>query len=181
MSEKITIIKIGRKQNPSKYKPGTTYSITTVLDDKNRKLTAMGKWSDEWKVGDVIDGIVEEKKWTDKDGFEQIGLSLKNPVPSTFGGKGSGFVKNVLIDAYQIAAALAPVIYADKKKVTMKEIDELAVYIKTKLDSESASTAPVLSTVPAQSVPTVDVNTSAPATSEDNDLVIEDSDDDKPF
>jgi len=181
MSERIKIVKIAVKQNPSKYKPGETYAVVTVMDDKNRKLSAMGRWAENWKVGDVIEANVEERKWTDRDGFEQTGLSLKNPTPSTFGNK--GFTKNTLIDAYHIAAELASVIYASKKKITMKDIDELATYIKSKLDTGTSTPAPTPAPTPA--VPTVDVNTPAPAptpvASEDDGIEIEDADDDKPF
>ena len=179
MSEKIKIVKIGIKQNPSKYKPGETYSIVTVMDEQNRKLTAMGKWAEGWKVGDTIDAIVEEKKWTDRDGFEQTGLSLKNPTPSTFN---KGYQKNTLVDAYHIAAALVPALYGTTKKVKMEEIDKLAEYVKNKLDANAPIATPA---APAkENVPVANVNeTSAPANStdpvvEDEDLEIED---DKPF
>ena len=176
-AEKIKLVKVGRKQQPSKYKPGETYAITTILDDKNRKLSAMGKWSENWKVGDEIEAIVEEKKWTDRDGFEQTNLALKNPNQSSF--NRSFTPKNVLIDAYHIAAELAPVVYKTKTKITMKDIDELAKYLKEKLEPTSDQPKPA----PAnENVPTVDVNKPAEtASSEDNGLEIEDGDDEKPF
>lgn len=178
MPEKITIVKLGRKQQPSKYKQGETYTITTVMDDKNRKLTAMGKWSDNWKIGDVIEANVENKKWTDKDGFEQTSLALKNPVQSTF----QSFKKNTLIDAYHIAAALAPVVYSAKKKVVMEDIDKLAEYVKGKID---ATTTQPLAAPASDNVPTMDVNapvkTEKTVSTEDNDLEIEDADDNLPF
>ena len=151
------------------------------MDEQNRKLTAMGRWAEGWKVGDIVDAVVEERKWTDRDGFEQTGLSLKNPTPSTF----KGYQKNTLVDAYHIAAALAPIIY-NGKKIKMVKIDKLAEYINNKLEV----TAPQNNTAaPAavDPVPAVDVNeTKSPAaepstTVEDNELEIEDADDDKPF
>lgn len=181
MNEKIKIVKIAVKQQPSKYKPGETYSIVTVMDEQNRKLTAMGKWAEGWKVGDVVEAIVEEKKWTDRDGFEQTGLSLKNPTPSTFN---KGYQRNTLVDAYHIAAALAPVVYASTKKVKMEDIDKLAEYVKTKLDVPTPQNTPAAPA--AEKVSTVDVNetTAGPAQTtqkEDDGLEIEDADDNQPF
>lgn len=178
MSEKIKIVKLATKQQPSKYKPGETYSIITIMDEQNRKLTAMGKWAEGWNVGDVVEAVVEEKKWTDRDGFEQTGLSMKNPTPSTF----KSFKRNSLIDAYHIAAALTPALYG-ATKVKMEEIDKLAEYIKVKLDAAAPSDTPAAA--PAkEAVPVVNVNdtaqphTTAPVV-EDDGLEIED--DDKPF
>ena len=113
-TEKIKIVKIGRKQQPSKFKPGETYSITTIMDDENRKMAAMGKWADGGKIGDVIEAEVESKTYTDKDGFQQTSLNLKNPNPSSFSGKG-GFgvsIKTIWSNSYTIAASLAPLIFA---------------------------------------------------------------------
>lgn len=178
MSEQIKILKLGRKQQPSKYKPGDTYAITTIMDEKNRKLSAMGKWSENWKVGDTIEAIVEEKKWVDRDGFEQTNLALKNPVQSSFKA-GGGYAKNTLVDAYLIAAELASVVYSNKKRIVMKDIDELAVYIKEKIEQNNSQSSSVTST---EDVPTVDISKSEKTdSSEDNDIVIEDADDDKPF
>lgn len=132
-TEKIKITRIGRKQQPSKFKPGETYSITTLMDDKGRKLSAMGKWAEGWKEGDVIEAIVEMKTWTDKDGFEQTNLSLKNPNQQTFSPRGSMF--NPLISAYQIAATLAPLLFASKKKVMLKDVDDLAEEIRKRLSA----------------------------------------------
>ena len=65
MIEKLKIIKVGRKQQPSKFKPGETYSITTIMvpecsKGKNQKLTAMGLWAENWKEEDIIEGTIEE-------------------------------------------------------------------------------------------------------------------------
>jgi len=144
MTEKLKILKIGRKQQPSKFKPGETYSITTILvpecsKGKNQKLTAMGQWSEGWKEGDEIEGIIEEKKWTDKDGFEQTNFSLTNPNKKEFTPYGSKTF-NPLITAYQIAASLAPLIFANKKKVMLEDIDKLALAIKEKLNVQIPST-----------------------------------------
>src|SRR3989304_5473858 len=107
--EKIKIVKVGRKQQPSKFKPGETYSITTMLDDKGRKLAAMGAWGEKWVVGDVVEASIEEKKWTDKDGFEQISMNLVNPNKKEFTPRsGGGSYMNPIVVSYQLAASLAP-------------------------------------------------------------------------
>lgn len=134
MSEKIKIVKIGRKQQPSKFKPGETYNITTLMDEQNRKLVAMGRWADNWKIGDVIEANIEEKKWTDKDGFEQISLNLKNPEQKPFTPFGGGQKTNPIVIAYQLAASLAPLFFGDKKKITLADVDKLAEELKKRID-----------------------------------------------
>jgi len=166
--EKIKIIKLGRKQQPSKFKPGETYSITTVMDDKNRKLAAMGKWAEDWKIGDVIEAEIEEKKWTDKDGFEQISLNIKNPKPFT-PGAGRGFF-NPKITAYQLAAALAPLFFKDsKKKITLKDIDELAEELKNRITVPVQPETTEIAAKKKEEVPEVDVDDEAEVEDENND------------
>lgn len=135
--EKIKIIKIGRKQQPSKFKPGETYSITTILDEKNRKLTAMGPWSENWKIGDEIEGTIEEKKWTDKDGFEQTNLNIKNPNSKQFVPRDT---TNFLVISYQLAATLSSLLYANKKKVKLEDIVSLAEELRKKIEPSYSST-----------------------------------------
>lgn len=139
MSEvvKIKVAKVGRKEMPSKFKEGETYNITTILDEiSGRKGAAMGAFADSWKVGDTVEGIWEERKYTDKDGFEQKSWNIKNPVASK-GGKGAmgqwGPRKPTLVDAYQIAAALAPVVYREKKSIKFDDIVKLADEVMKKL------------------------------------------------
>ena len=83
MSEtvKIKIAKIGRKEMPSKFKEGETYSITTILDEiSGRKGAAMGKFADGWKIGDTVEGIWEKRTWKDKDGFAQESWNIKSLI-----------------------------------------------------------------------------------------------------
>lgn len=169
--EKITIVKIGRKQQPSKFKPGETYSITTLLDEKGRKLAAMGQWAEAWKIGDVIEADIEEKKWTDKDGFEQVSLNLKNPNQKQFIPRGG---PSPLVTAYELAASLAPLLYANKKKVTLKDIDELATEIKKKIEFQSAIPAIDAKPEKKEEVKEVDVE-------EDTEVADDEDDSDKPF
>ncbi len=176
MTEKVKITKIGRKQQPSKFKPGDTYSITTILvpecsKGKNQKLTAMGAWADSWKIGDEVEGIIEERKWTDKDGFEQINLSFTNPNKKTFT---PNRMFNPLISAYQIAASLAPLIFAGKKKVMLEDIDKLASAIKTRIDVQPA--APV-ETKQEEKVKEIDVDKEEKEEGADDTEVTDDDDD----
>jgi len=130
MSEtvKIKIAKIGRKEMPSKFKEGETYSITTILDEiSGRKGAAMGKFADGWKIGDTVEGIWEKRTWKDKDGFAQESWNIKNPN-ATVGGKGGtwGPRKATIVDSYTVAAALAPILFKDKKIVKLDDISALA-------------------------------------------------------
>lgn len=153
--EKIKIKKIGRKDMPSKYKEGETYALMTVLDHKNRKLTAFGKWAEGWKVDDVVEVNIVEKTWRDKDGFEQVNLNLENPNKGQFtpgGGRGGGF--NFAASAYNNAVMylIAVGLSGEKKKVTLEEVDKVAAYFLTKISSGSGT--PVAETT---KVKTVDV------------------------
>ena len=178
--EKIKIVKLGRKQQPSKFKPGEMYSITTIMDDKNRKLTSMGKWGEEWKVGDEIEAIIEEKKWTDKDGFEQVGLNLKDPNQKPFTPRsGGGSYMNPIVVSYQLAAALAPLFFSDKKKITLADVDKLAEELKKRIEvtstpsSTQTETTETTETPKKKEVKVPEVNV--------NEDVEDDEDDDRPF
>lgn len=139
MSEtvKIKIAKIGRKEFPSKFKEGETYNITTIQDElTGRKGAAMGKWADAWKVGETIEGVWEKRTYKDKDGFEQESWNIKNPEQKP-AGKGSGSwapKKPTLVDAYQIAAALSPILFRDKK-IKLDDITKLADEIMKRLNA----------------------------------------------
>ena len=113
---------------PSKFKEGETYSITTVLDEvSGRKGAAMGKFADGWKIGDTVEGIWEKRTWKDKDGFAQESWNIKNPNATT-GGKGGswGPRKATIVDSYTVAAALAPILFKDKKTIKLDDISALA-------------------------------------------------------
>ena len=154
--EKIKIIKIATKQQPSKFKPGETYTITTVLDEKNRKLTAMGAWAEGWKVGDEIEATIEEKKWTDRDGFDQISLNLKNPNQKKFTPRGSYF--NPVVVSYQLAATLASLLFASKKKVTLADIDKLAEELKKRIDTSPVQKTEEVKKPEVKKTPEIDVD-----------------------
>ena len=176
-AEKITIAKLGRKQQPSKFKPGETYSITTILDEGGRKLAAMGAWAEGWKVGDVIEGTIEEKKWTDKDGFEQTSLNIKNPNQKPFTPRGETTLSPLVV-SYQLAVAVAPLLYKNKKKVVLDDVIALAEKLKEKID-----VAPVAEATPEKKdvVPEIDVNDEKPAKKEKEVEEDDDDDDERPF
>lgn len=139
MSEttKIKISQIARKQQPSKFKPGETYTIATIVDEiTGRKASAFGVWTDDWKVGGEPEVIWKENKYTDKDGFEQKGWNLENPNKKVYTGpRGGGFAaKPSIVDAYAIAATLAPVLYAGKKAIKFEDVVKIADALKTKFD-----------------------------------------------
>jgi len=179
MSEKIKITKIGRKSMPSKFKPGDTYNITTVMDEKSRKLVGMGPWTDNWKEGDEIEVIVTEKKWTDKDGFEQVGLNLTDPNKKAFVQRGGdGSTVSPLIVSYQLAASLAPLLFAGKKKVMLTDIDALAKELKSRIDVSATPAAPDVKE--EAKVPVVDVaKEETPATP--TETADDDEDETRPF
>jgi single-stranded DNA-binding protein len=136
--EKIKIEKLGRKTQPSKYGDGT-YAITTIQDQKGRKIAGIGKWTEGWNVGDIIEGEIEVKKYTDKDGFEQTSLNIKNPNAKAWTPR-AGSQASPIVSAYQLAASLAPVIFAGKK-VTLEMIDKLAEELKSRISKEETPAA----------------------------------------
>lgn len=156
MSEKITIKKIARKDMPSKFKEGDTYKMTQVIDIEGRKMTAFGKWAENWKEGDTPDVIINKKSWKDRDGFEQISLNLENPNKSTgsFGGgsrKTTSF--NPMLTIYNSAAmfAVALAVSGTKKKLKLEDLDRIAEHIKEKTSETSEA-------IETKEVPSVDVD-----------------------
>jgi len=163
MSEtvKIKISQIGRKQQPSKFKPGDTYTIATIMDElTGRKASAFGKWTDGWTVGSEQEVIWKENNYTDKDGFEQKGWNLENPDKKEYTGPRGGFgaaPKPSIIDAYAIAATLAPVLYANKKTaVKFEDIVKIADALKAKFDE--AIPAAAQTTEATEEVKKIDVD-----------------------
>lgn len=173
--ETIKIVKLGRKEQPSKFKEGDTYNITTILDAKNRKLAAMGKWADSWKVGDEVEAIIEEKKWTDKDGFEQTSLRLKNPNASPGGFRG-GRPVSPWVSAYTVAATLLPLI-TSKKKLAISDFDQLAIALKDRMENGPAGGTKTDATPEVDVNDDVEVETKKESKNED----VDDDDDDELF
>jgi len=177
MTEQIKIQNITTKQNPSKFQPGQFYTIATIIDEKGRELTAMGKWAESWKVGDTISAIVEQNQWTDRQGQAHTSLKLKNPNPSTNFQK-SGYSKdNTMIDYYDLAIKAMSVL-ANKEAVTLDYIHKCAEAIKTKIEGNTQA--------PQQQNTMIAQNTQQPAAqtvqqSVQEEVIIEEDTDLKPF
>lgn len=136
-SVKIKITKLGRKEFPSKFKEGETYNITTILDEiSGRKGSAIGKFADNWKIGDTVDGIWEKRIYKDKDGFEKEDWNIKDPNKKEFKGGGGnwGPKKPSIVDAYNLAVSLVPFLFKDKT-ITLEKVSKLADEIFKKLSS----------------------------------------------
>ena len=133
--EKITIAQIGRKQNPSKYKPGETYTITTIVDTLNRTMSAVGKWSETWQVGQTIDAEIKTDKYVGNDGLERVSLKLVDPNKKEWKGSGS----NSWHKAYELAVLW--VLGTQEGLKTLSDVDNIAKQIKLKLDNPPASGA----------------------------------------
>ncbi len=177
MPEQITIKNIGRKEQASKFREGETYKITTVLDEKGRKLSATGQWAENWKIGDTVDVEIEEKKWTDKDGFENTSLNLKNPNQKQFTPRGGGGAQvSPVIIAYQLAAQLAPLFFSDKKKIKLEDVDKLAEELKKRIDSST----PTETQKEEKKDTTPDINVDD-VKEEKKDTDLDSDDDDEPF
>ena len=59
---RLKIVKIKREEKPSRYKRGKTFSSVVFMDEENRKIKAMGKWTKKWKEGDEVDGVLKRTK-----------------------------------------------------------------------------------------------------------------------
>jgi len=149
MTETIQIKKLGRKPMPSKFEEGQTYSMTQVIDAKNRKMTGFGSWTENWKVGDEISVNVTKSDYTDKNGITKISLKLENPNPSSQQ-RGQQNDPNKISHinqlGWEIASNLASTLFSNRKSVTLNDIEGLVDAIKLKLDPSK------------KSVPEIDVN-----------------------
>lgn len=58
---KITITEITKEEKPSKHYEGT-YTLARIVDQNGRSITACGKWVKNWKEGDDIEGVLQEKR-----------------------------------------------------------------------------------------------------------------------
>ena len=189
MSEttKVKITQVGKKQQPSKFKPGETYTIATIMDEiTGRKASAFGGWTDNWKVGDEVDVIWKEHNWTDKDGFEQKGWNLENPNKKEYtgpkGGYGAAAAKPSIVDAYAIAAVLTPVLYATKKTIKFEDVVKIADALKAKFDEDVPAPAPTAAATPVvEAVKNIDVDTEKVPTSKAADITEVADDNEDPF
>jgi len=139
--EKITIKKIGRKDMPSKFKEGEVYSMVTILDENGRKMTAFGDktesdWTKNWEIGSEVSVEVNVKEGKDKDGFDVTYYNLKNPAKKAAGGysKQSNNSNYAIIQAYHIAAAIAPLLLKNEKEVNFESIVKIANSVKAEIE-----------------------------------------------
>lgn len=163
--ERVVIAKIGRKEMPSKFREGETYTMTNIQTEDGRVMTTFTDWAKTWKVGDAIEGIITSSTYKNKQGFDEESIRIADPSLADkkkgawSGGARAGGVPRI-VDAYKIAAQLAPVLYAGKTGVKLDDISALANEIKKRIDAgagtPSAPAAPVAKPAP-QEVKTVDV------------------------
>lgn len=79
--EEITIVKIKKEERPSSYTDGN-YILAMITDQFGRKITAAGRWVRDWKEGDRVEGILQEKAKMlsgHKDVVYSSSLFLKDP------------------------------------------------------------------------------------------------------
>ena len=71
--EQIKIVKIIKKeQRPSSYKRGGTFAVVIFRDEKNRKIKAMGKWTNELKEDKTIDGLLKRSSYNNDWGTKTV-------------------------------------------------------------------------------------------------------------
>ena len=62
--KKLRIVKImKKKQSPSRYGRGKTFTTITFRDERNRKIKAMGRWTENWQEGDVVEGLLKSSAY----------------------------------------------------------------------------------------------------------------------
>ena len=120
----IKIKNLVRKQQPSKYKPGETYTIVNILSEDDKPYSAMGSWTDSWKDGDTVNAEVVEKRVSQSDGSVMTFYNLKNPNQSQFG----KFTRNTWPQAYALAIEVI------KNVIDEETLDAVAARIKEKID-----------------------------------------------
>lgn len=76
--EKVKIVKLAAALKQSKY-VDDFYTLKKFLDEKGRLIVATGRWVDGLKEGDEIEGILQERKAVDEQGFDHLSFYLENP------------------------------------------------------------------------------------------------------
>jgi len=79
----LTITDIRWSRRESKYSD-QPYALVKFIDQFGRKIAAAGQWVEDWQIGDVVEGILQEKllvKTNNGQKGESIftSLYLKNP------------------------------------------------------------------------------------------------------
>lgn len=75
--KKLRIVKMKKKQSPSKYKKGGTFTTVKFVDEKKRKIKAMGKWTDSWKEGDIVEGFLKRSSYDNDWGTITVSYYLE--------------------------------------------------------------------------------------------------------
>jgi hypothetical protein len=178
MSTLIKITQLSRKQMVG---PSGTFNRTTIINDKNERMSTLGEWADNWKVGDIVEGDIEQKPGTNKLGNPVVYLNIKNPNKKTYpanpvGNSSSQVISNPILECYKIAASLATLLYRDAKKAPkLSDIDDLVAELQKRID-------------PKKEQPVAEVKVPKISLDEDNEIVavpvqqtLEEEDDEKPF
>jgi len=131
----IKITQLARKAMVGQNGP---YNRTTIVNDKNERMSTLGAWADNWKVGDAIEGDLEYKPGTDKNGNPVTYINIKNPNKKTYPASaptGTSNVANPILECYKIAASLATLFYKDTKKgPKLSDIDDLVAELQKRID-----------------------------------------------
>lgn len=111
------------------------YNLISILDEISGKSgSASGKWTDNWNVGDTIKGQWSLRKYKDKDGNDRASWDIKNPTPPVQKNWGNNNTqRSTIVDAYTVAAMLAPVMFKDAK-FKLESFVKLADEIKKNFD-----------------------------------------------
>ena len=189
--ENITITQLNRSSMSGQY---GQYNRVFVVDEKGRKISALGKWADNWKVGDVISVIIETSNGVDKQtGNPIVYLNAKNPNPKpapNFSKSSKSSPESTLVTSYKLASALLPVFFSKiKASPTLKDLDDLATQIKSRIspiqDQQKVSTPVVpeinLDEAPIANTQNVENTNVANANVVNTNLVKEEEEDERPF
>ena len=155
------------------------YNITQFVDGKNRKISTFADTTN-WNIGDTVEMEVIEKPGTDKNGNQVVYLNASLAPKKNYPAQSASVAANPLLEAYKLAASLAPLLYRDAKKAPkLSDIDDLVVELQKKLNPKQE--------VAEVKVPTVSLDEPeevvAPKVAPIQQTLTDDSDDDdeKPF
>lgn len=77
--EKITIRDLGRKKSMSEDTVGDFYTVTTILAEDGRIMKGFGEWTEDWEIGDTIEGNIKNKYQKSKKGNIKKTIIIKKP------------------------------------------------------------------------------------------------------
>jgi len=76
--EKVKIVKLASDLRQSKY-VDDFYVYKKFIDEQGRIMVATGRWVNNLKEDDEINGIVQKRKYADEDGLEYCSYYFENP------------------------------------------------------------------------------------------------------